>query len=148
VALNLRLELRIPEDYVPDAHQRMSLYKRLSQSRSLAEVRSLEQEIRERYGAPPRLVSDLVAYAGARARSEALGVEQVDRVRDALAVRLRDSTPLGPAQLIAAVSAWPGASLLPEGGVRVPVGESRAIQTLERLLDMLEACRAPGGPGV
>ena len=31
--LNLRVDLRIPEEYVPEVHQRMSLYKRVSQVR-------------------------------------------------------------------------------------------------------------------
>ena len=30
--LNLQVDLRIPEDYVPEVHQRMSLYKRVSEA--------------------------------------------------------------------------------------------------------------------
>ena len=47
--LNLRIDLRIPEEYVPEVHQRMSLYKRVSQVRDAAEVAKLAEEIRDRY---------------------------------------------------------------------------------------------------
>ena len=39
--LNLHLDLRIPGDYVPEVHQRMSLYKRVSQAGDAAELESL-----------------------------------------------------------------------------------------------------------
>src|SRR5688500_8430684 len=39
--LNLRVDLRIPEEYVPEVQQRMSLYKRISQVRDEAELARL-----------------------------------------------------------------------------------------------------------
>ncbi|HET7747036.1 MAG TPA: transcription-repair coupling factor, partial [Vicinamibacteria bacterium] len=48
--LNLRMDLRIPEEYVPEGHQRMGLYKRVSSVRSVAEIEALRAEIRDRYG--------------------------------------------------------------------------------------------------
>src|SRR5207247_3335011 len=53
-ALHLRLEMRIPEGYVPEVHQRMSLYKRLPQARDPRAIDALRAEIRDRYGALPR----------------------------------------------------------------------------------------------
>ena len=77
-SLNIRTGLRIPPDYVPDTHQRMSLYKRLSQVRDPKAVSGLREEMRDRYGPLPREVEELVEYAALRQRAEALGVQQVD----------------------------------------------------------------------
>ena len=93
--LNLRVDLRIPEEYVPEVHQRMSLYKRVSQVRSSAEVASLAEEIRDRNGAFPPEVETLLGYAALRLRAEALGVMQVDLGASALHLRLAPDTPLG-----------------------------------------------------
>src|SRR5207237_6812116 len=59
--LNVRVDLRIPEGYVPDVHQRMSLYKRVSQARDGREVAALAEEIRDRYGPFPPEVETLLA---------------------------------------------------------------------------------------
>ena len=72
-ALNLKVDLRIPDGYVPEVHQRMSLYKRISQVRRAADLQALAAEVRDRYGPPPVEVDGLLRYAGARLRAEALG---------------------------------------------------------------------------
>jgi transcription-repair coupling factor (superfamily II helicase) len=103
--LHLRLEMRIPEAYVPEVHQRMSLYKRLSQVRNPREIQALEGEIRDRYGSLPAEVRGLLRYAGLRLRAEALGVAQVDLVSRTLHVRLAAETPLAAPALAALVRA-------------------------------------------
>ena len=95
--LNLRVDLRIPEEYVPEVHQRMSLYKRVSQVRDAAEVATLAEELRDRYGPFPPEVEGLLGYAALRLRAEALGVIQVDLGAAALHLRLAPETPLGGA---------------------------------------------------
>ena len=69
--VNLKVDLRIPEDYVPEVHQRMSVYKRASQLRDAAEVERLRREIRDRYGPLPQAVESLLLFAGLRLRLEA-----------------------------------------------------------------------------
>src|SRR5262249_12895423 len=72
--LNLRIDLRIPEGYVPEVHQRMSLYKRVSQLRDAGEVDALAEELRDRYGAFPPEVEGLLTFARLRLPADALGV--------------------------------------------------------------------------
>jgi len=135
--LNLRVDLRIPEEYVPEVHQRMSLYKRISQVRDAAEVATLAEELRDRYGPFPPEVEGLLGYAALRLRAEALGVIQVDLGAAALHLRLAPETPLGGATLPAAVRAWPGATLAPSGVLRAPLPAGRAV--LEALGEVLQA---------
>ena len=118
--LNLRVDLRIPEEYVPEVHQRMALYKRVSQARDGREVAALAEEIRDRYGPFPPEVETLLAYGALRLRAEALGIVQVDLGAGALHLRLSAETPLSAPALAAAVRAWPGAALAPSGVLRVP----------------------------
>jgi transcription-repair coupling factor (superfamily II helicase) len=144
--LNLRVDLRIPEQYVPEVHQRMSLYKRVSQVRDVAEVATLAEELRDRYGPFPPEVEGLLGYAALRMRAEALGVVQVDLGTAALHLRLAPETPLGGATLAAAVRAWPGATLSPAGVLRAPVAGGRpgpvALgEVLEALEGVLEGSR-------
>ena len=135
-ALNLGLEMRIPETYVPEVHQRLSLYKRLSQIRGGDELQALRDEIRDRYGAPPAEVESLILYAGMRVEAEALGVTQVDAAGPLLRLRLDETTPVDPATLVALAGERHGASLSPEG-LAWPLGEEGTLEGLAALFARL-----------
>jgi transcription-repair coupling factor (superfamily II helicase) len=138
--LNLRLGLRIPADYVPDAHQRMALYKRLSQVKSEAAVEALREEIRDRYGALPAEVADLIAYAGLRQRAEALGIQQVDLAGSrAFEVRFGPTPALSADALVALARGLPGAVVRPTG-LRAPLPEGLdPLPGLAAILGRVEA---------
>jgi transcription-repair coupling factor (superfamily II helicase) len=138
-SLNLRLGLRIPEGYVPDAHQRMALYKRLSELRGEAAASALREEIRDRYGPPPPEVADLVAYAALRPRAEALGIQQVDLTgARELEVRFGPAPALSPEDLVEVARGLPGAVVRP-AGLRAPLAPAEApLPGLARLLGRLE----------
>ena len=145
--LHLRLEMRIPEGYVPEVHQRMSLYKRLSQVRDAREIDALRAEIRDRYGALPREVEGLLRYAALRLRAEALGVAQVDLVARTLHLRLAPETPLRPEALAALVQAHPVLAPTVQG-LKGALGEGQdALEGLATLFGLLEATLAPRAPG-
>jgi len=137
--LNLRLDLRIPEGYVPEVHQRMSLYKRLSRVRDPAEIAQLREEIRDRYGAVPSEVDGLLTHASLRLRASLLGVEQVDWAASAFQLRWRGTAPLPPERLVQLVREIPGSSLTPGGVLRVPVPAGvRPAEALRVLFTRLE----------
>jgi transcription-repair coupling factor (superfamily II helicase) len=138
VALNLRLDLRLPPDFVPDVHQRMSLYKRLSQARAREEIDSLGAELRDRYGLFPPQVRDLVRYAGLRLAAEAVGVQQVDAGGAALHVRFRPDAPFSPAVVPALLRALPGAGFTGPGVLRVPTAAgAHPLDAVEGVLQAL-----------
>ena len=49
--MNLGLDLRIDESYVPDMNQRLAAYRRLASARTLDEVEGFVDELRDRFGA-------------------------------------------------------------------------------------------------
>jgi transcription-repair coupling factor (superfamily II helicase) len=138
-ALNLRLDMRLPEDYVPEVHQRLSLYKRLSQARGEDEVAALRAEVRDRYGAPPPGVDDLLRWAELRVRAEALAVTQVDLAAGALQLRFAADPGLDASKLQALARRWRGATLTPQGVLRLPVPPGTAsLAALGEALEALE----------
>jgi transcription-repair coupling factor (superfamily II helicase) len=136
-ALNLRLEMRIPPAYVPETHQRLSLYKRTSQVREETELEGLRAEIRDRYGPLPPEVEGLLRFAALRLRAEALAVTQVDLTGGALVLRIDETTPLVPEALVGLVRDRRGVSLQP-AGLRWPLDPGQgALDGLDTLLDRL-----------
>ena len=59
-ALQLQVSAYIPDDYVDDASQRLSLYKRLSSSRQSGDLAQLHGELLDRYGPVPEPVERLL----------------------------------------------------------------------------------------
>src|SRR5215218_2556212 len=64
--VNLRVDLRIDETYIPDMNQRLTVYRRMAGVRSEDELRKLVEEVRDRYGPPPESVLNLAEYASIR----------------------------------------------------------------------------------
>jgi transcription-repair coupling factor (superfamily II helicase) len=140
--LNLRVDLRIPEAYVPDASQRMALYKRASQTRAAAEIEALRTEVRDRYGPLAPAVDSLLRYAALRARADALCLAQVDLVAGALQLRFAEDAPAPAGALAALVKGTVGAALTPQGALRLP-GGGDPLADLEGALDALERAARP-----
>jgi transcription-repair coupling factor (superfamily II helicase) len=136
-ALHLGLEMRIPAPYVPEIHQRLSLYKRVSQSRHEDELAALRDELRDRYGPYPAEVEGLLRYAALRLEAEAVGVTHVDLSAGALRLRFDAGTPLDPEALVRLAAGHPGAALRPEG-LAWPLGAGQgALDGLGTLLESL-----------
>jgi transcription-repair coupling factor (superfamily II helicase) len=137
-ALNLRLEMRVPPEYVPETHQRLSIYKRVSQLRERSEIEPLRAELRDRYGPLPQEVLGLLRYAELRLRAEALAVTEASLVSGTLVLRFDPRTPLAPEALVGLVRGQPGAAVLPDG-LRWPLAGQEVLPSLGELLDRLQA---------
>ncbi len=76
--LHLNVSAFIPEEFVGDSHQRLSLYKRLSSCRQVGDLALLHGEIQDRYGTLPEPVERLFEVMQVRMLAQTLRVAQVD----------------------------------------------------------------------
>jgi len=124
--VNLRLDLRIDETYVPDMNQRLTIYRRLASTRHADEVTGLVDELRDRYGAPPPSVEHLSQYARIRLAADRLGLESLDREGNALVLKFRPDAPIDPVPLARLVQARADLTLLPPAVLRIDLTASDA----------------------
>ena len=68
----------IPEDYLPDVHTRLTLYKRISSARDSAELRELQVEMIDRFGLLPDPAKHLFAIAELKLEATRLGIRKLD----------------------------------------------------------------------
>ena len=120
-AVNLHLDLRIDEDYIPDTNQRLAVYRRIAGARSSEALDQLIEELRDRYGALPPSVLNLWAYAHIRVQADRLGLESVDRQGQAVTFRFRQDTKLDPVWLLKLVQSRNDLKLVPPATVRLDV---------------------------
>ncbi|MBF0425109.1 MAG: transcription-repair coupling factor [Magnetococcales bacterium] len=58
--INLHLSTYIPEVYIPDVHQRLTLYKRIAQLSTPEEITDMRDELVDRFGPLPESVDNLL----------------------------------------------------------------------------------------
>ena len=61
----------IPDDYLPDVHTRLTLYKRISGARDADELRELQVEMIDRFGLLPDAAKHLFAIAELKLQRDA-----------------------------------------------------------------------------
>jgi transcription-repair coupling factor (superfamily II helicase) len=67
----------LPDEYIPEASQKLHLYRRLSRLDEIETVEALRAELRDRFGPPPVEVERLLANAALRLLGAKLGVERI-----------------------------------------------------------------------
>ena len=117
--VNLRLDLRVDEAYVPDMNQRLMIYRRLASVRTLDEISSVLDELRDRYGAPPASVLNLAQHSRIRVLADRIGLESVDREGTAAVLRFRQDAPVHPGVLARLLQTRGDLTLLPPAVLRL-----------------------------
>ncbi len=78
IEINLKVTALLPEKYLPDVHERLSLYKRLASTRNDNEIKLIEEEILDRFGNYPQPVQNLIDLTKIKNRLTKLGVKKVE----------------------------------------------------------------------
>jgi transcription-repair coupling factor (superfamily II helicase) len=141
--INLRLPALIPEDYLPDVHNRLILYKRISNAGHDDQLHELQVEMIDRFGLLPEPVKSLFRITALKLRANALGIAKVDAGDRGGRIEFNPDTRVDPFKLVTLVQSQPrrfkleGASQL-RFHVEMATPELRA-QTVENLLSELSA---------
>ncbi len=117
--VNLRVDLRVDESYIPDVNQRLTVYRRMAAVRSEPDLDRIMDEVRDRYGPPPDSVLNLAEYAAIRLMADRIRVESLDRDGHAVVLKFRPDAKLDPAWLLRVIQARGDVVLLPPATLRL-----------------------------
>ncbi|HEY2345914.1 MAG TPA: transcription-repair coupling factor [Xanthomonadaceae bacterium] len=76
--IDLHVPALIPEDYLPDVHERLTMYKRIASARDVDALRELQVEMIDRFGLLPEQAKHLFAIAELRQAATKLGIRKLD----------------------------------------------------------------------
>jgi len=76
--VELHVPALIPQDYLPDVHTRLTLYKRISSAQDSAVLRELQVEMIDRFGLLPDPAKYLFAIAELKLRANQLGIRKLE----------------------------------------------------------------------
>jgi len=97
--INLKADIRVPEDYLPQVNLRLNLYKRLSALDGLEEIDRIRREVADRFGPPPPGVENLLRYGAIKFLAQRLRLASLDRAADRLVLRFTGDSPLDYARV-------------------------------------------------
>ena len=78
VEINLHVPALLPDEYVPDVHLRLILYKRISAAETAEDLRELQVELIDRFGLLPDAAKNLMRIAGIKKLAARAGIEKID----------------------------------------------------------------------
>jgi len=89
----------LPDDYIPNVHQRLVFYKRFSQAANLEELEALRLELVDRYGHAPAQVDALQALMQLKMELRNLSVRSLETGADKLVFSLGTNAKIDPTKL-------------------------------------------------
>ncbi|MBL1261528.1 MAG: transcription-repair coupling factor [Thiotrichaceae bacterium] len=76
--IDLGVPARLPEDYLPDVHSRLVLYKRISNAKDKAELRELQVEMIDRFGLLPEPAKNLMVVTALKLVAAPIGIRKIE----------------------------------------------------------------------
>ena len=135
--IQFHLPAFIPEDYVEDAAERLSLYRRLSLSRSDEEVEGIREELVDRFGRTPVEAEHLLEVIKVKILLTRLAIKKFEVTPSQMVVTFDETTKVSPQKVVELVHQGkgryrltPDSKLIVEGGTELkqdPFGTARKL---------------------
>ena len=105
--VNLRLPALIPEDYLPDVHARLVMYKRISEAKDDQELRELQVEMIDRFGLLVDPIRHLFEITSIKIKAQELGLRKIDANEQMVRVEFDSDTKVSPEILVSLIQTQP-----------------------------------------
>ena len=109
IEINLRIPALIPEDYLPDVHSRLVMYKRISAAESDDQLTELQEEMIDRFGTLPDEARLLFRSTRLKLRALKLGIGKIDANISSGRVEFTAHTKVDPLSIVEMVQENPQA---------------------------------------
>lgn len=77
VSIDLPIEASIPVEYIDSDKLRLEAYRKLAQAKNEDDIKELHDELKDRYGEPPKVFDTLFDIARLRAKARDMGISDI-----------------------------------------------------------------------
>lgn len=105
--IDLQLPALLPEDYLPDVHSRLVLYKRIASAASKAELRELQVEMIDRFGLLPEPAQNLFGITELKLKANPLGIRKIEAGPAGGRILFDGQPKIDPGQIIRLIQTRP-----------------------------------------
>ncbi len=132
--INLHSPALLPNDYCGDINERLTLYKRLANCETAAELEALHEELVDRFNLLPPPAQTLLDTHRLRILAKPLGIVKIDAGADSLKVQFQPQPPIDPLKIITLIQTRRNFKLSGQDRLTVqaemPTPESRVARIL------------------
>lgn len=105
--INLRIPALIPDDYLPDVHMRLVLYKRIANAKKASELKDIQVEMIDRFGLLPDAVKNLFRQTELKLQAEKIGIVKIDAGETSGRIEFTKTTKVDPLVIVQLVQQNP-----------------------------------------
>ncbi|MEA2006372.1 MAG: transcription-repair coupling factor [Acidobacteriota bacterium] len=135
--INLKADIRIPEEYLPQINLRLNLYKMISSIEQEEDIEKIKEEIQDRYGPIPHGVKNLLRYGLIKYWAQRAKITAIDRVGQKIVLRFSPSALSGLSQITKIMKKHAG-SITPQGVVTLKLSSRGETEMLDETIFILK----------
>ena len=100
IDINLRIPALIPEDYLPDVHARLIMYKRISSAKDEEALEDLQIEMIDRFGLLPDTLKRLFRLTSLKQKAQNFGIKKIDANVNSGSIQFGQQTHVDPLSIV------------------------------------------------
>lgn len=100
VEIDLQLSALIPADYLPDVHSRLTLYKRIANTKEQDSLRELQVEMIDRFGLLPQATKNLFQVTELKLQAHKLGICKIEANKTNGRIEFEPNPKIDPMRII------------------------------------------------
>lgn len=105
--IDLHVPALIPNDYIPDVHERLIMYKRISSAINKNELKELQVEMIDRFGLLPQPVKTLNQVTELKLSAAKLGIKKIDYGQEGGRIVFLEQPDIDPMKIIKLIQSQP-----------------------------------------
>ena len=135
--VNLGVPALFPEDYCPDVHERLSLYKRFAGTNDFTELMGLREELVDRFGDLPDQAKSFYETHRLRLEMTGFGIKKIDATPASIQIQFIPNPPIDPMKIIQLIQSSKHIQLNGQDKLKVLPQKDREFEKLEQRLDAI-----------
>jgi transcription-repair coupling factor (superfamily II helicase) len=135
--INMKLDMRIPESYLPQINLRLNLYKRISSVENLEELDRIKEEIQDRYGPLPLPVINLLKYGMIKFLAQRIRIQKIDRIGRKIVFKFLPSSRADVGRMTHLFTKHTG-SITPQGTMSIELSSDGDTELLDETISILK----------
>jgi transcription-repair coupling factor (superfamily II helicase) len=140
-SMNLGVDIYIPKDYITQENLRMTFYKKIASATTDQRVEDIRNEMRDRFGALPANVDNLLHFVQVKRYAQQLGVISIVRDGARVVVKLTPQARVDPNKLLALIGENPQVKFSPNGVLSFPM-QARGPEIINVISGILQSIAA------
>ncbi len=143
--VDIQLPALIPNDYLPDVHSRLVLYKRIANAASRSELDELQVEMIDRFGLLPEATKNLFAVTELKLQAMAMGIRKIEAGPQGGRLLFDADSNIDPGHIVKLIQGRPRELKLENGDkLRFTLDLTAPATRVEKITKLLTQLTGPG----